>query len=271
LIKRAKKRNLKKIIARKAKNTETHNMIGSNWLHKISAVFRGSITAPLSRRRYDVPHEIVPNFTEQNDVYWNVYQSPYHDFLFLGGTNPEELQQAEKTAGKPICYRISVTDADTGHLPGVEIKFPLPEILYWGYGSTSEALNEVTQKNMETFHNAVKTVVGLVKMFEAEDKNCIIYLHCSAGMNRSPAVMARAISEMHDIPIDETLKGIDQVRPVALNDGFYIAAIHENPAEPEWEESMRMLDQENTLQEQQIDLNPPKPNQKVKIPSLQPS
>lgn len=188
-----------------------------NWLQKIGMT-RGK-ASPQGLRFY-LPEESGP--------FDAIYQSPDFPHVFLGSSDPDDIQKAKKLAGQPICCRFDLAAAQNEHLPHADFAFSLPEYPVWG-----------EQEQQETQPEFQKAINILAKVIET--RNCPIYVHCVAGMNRSVAVLAGAISRLTKRPVKNILQEIKSRRgSVGLHDSYLQMLSLSSPYdEPDWRQQIQ--------------------------------
>lgn len=151
-----------------------------------------------------------------------IYQSPDFPHVFLGSMQLDDMMDAEKMAGQPICIRIDLTNESlrprdlqsapqSFRLPEATMKVPLPDepkdlpldqqaIWQQEFNKASDQLAEIISKN-----------------------NCPIYVHCSVGMNRSVATLLAALSKLTGKPIGQlhaemkSIRGMINPNPMYTN------------------------------------------------------
>ena len=140
--------------------------------------------------------------------YDDIYQSVDFPHVFLGSSNPHDMQRAEQLAGRPICFRVNVADLETKHLQPANLSYSLPEPEMW------------TEKEQREIKPVFKHVVDQLA-HAIQTMDCPIYVHCYAGINRSVAALAGAISKLTGRPVSDVLGEIKSQRGSASpHDGY---------------------------------------------------
>jgi len=236
-----------------------------NWVRKLAYQLDQGIRGsdPRTNTFYD-PRGDRPRaqvqIADDGDIYNPAYQSPEFPFVFVGGANNLELDDAKQkfiqTYGrKPEVIEFNVTD-DQSHeaLEGVtkRYNFPLSEPPRLGFNSRDERLNEISRE----YHNLYTAAAGkLAETIRAQaqlppDQQSLIYVHCSYGMNRGPAVYLRAISELTNKKLEDTLGHMAHSRVVDIERTLIGSYFEGNPAEQERIEQIRQqLDVEDPYQD----------------------
>lgn len=212
----------------------------TNWFQKFCTRYRGYHTDNVVRRY------MPENIGEMEEV----YQSSDLPWVFLGGADRSEMQQAEQLAGQPICARIDVTDADTRHLPEpLTQKIPFPEFKIWDDQSYSETKN--------LFNKTVDMVTQTIS-----SRRCPIYIHCSAGANRSVSILAAAISRITGKSIFEILREMKSKRGIVSPHDVYVMMAVENSTNPHDVSHRQQL-----LEDVAIDEDSPSSNTELELKS----
>lgn len=119
------------------------------------------------------------------------YQQPYHlieDGLYLGEAVTEPpigTQAVVNVCGRPDPYEVE----HVLHLPVLE------------------------QGNSQPTVEWLQKIVAFID--EQRDAERTVYVHCSAGMNRSPTAVAAYLMFKHEWTADEALRYLQQKRPLA--------------------------------------------------------
>lgn len=190
-----------------------------NWLQKICTTFEGGST-PRSWGFY-MPKEIGEPEA--------IYQSKDVPWVFLGSADNDDLMRVQKMSGRPVCMRIDLTDQDTSHMPAPSQKIPFPEFPVW----TDPAYRDTQVR----FNKAVDSVVGVIK-----NHQCPIYVHCSAGANRSVSVLASALSHITGRSVFDIIKEMKTRRGVVSpHDAYLMMAVDysKNPEDQKRKEQVR--------------------------------
>lgn len=197
-----------------AEKTEYENM---NWLQKICA-YRGE-ASPRGLQFY-MPETIGP--------FGSIYQSSDFPHVFLGSSDPDDIKEAETIAGQPICFRFDVAAVQNRHLPHADFETYLPEYSVWGKRE-QRRIQPKLKKTIDTLANIIST------------KSCPIYVHCSAGMNRSVAVLAGAISKLTNRSIESILKEIKSKRgSTSPHDSYLYMLSRQSPYDsPVWKKRIQ--------------------------------
>lgn len=153
-------------------------------------------------------------FRKENPEYeprFDVYQSSDFPHVFLGGE--DDLAEAEAKAGQPICQIVDLRD--------------LPEIneSAWDYATFTTV--------QKSFDSKVNDLVQKIT-----NTDCPIFVHCALGANRSAAVLAAALAQLTNKPLNTILSEMKQVRSfVGPQDPYYLMALQQSPSEtPEFKQ-----------------------------------
>ncbi|MHA2279745.1 MAG: protein-tyrosine phosphatase family protein [Promethearchaeota archaeon] len=112
-------------------------------------------------------------------------------------------------AGQSMCKIVDCRD-----LPEIDAENPS-----WDFGFYSTVKAKFDQK--------VEHVVNLI-----QSTKCPIFVHCAAGINRSVAVLAAALSLLTNKSIDTILADMKESRMiVAPQDPYYLMALETSPSE----------------------------------------
>lgn len=179
-----------------------------SWLQQIAQRFEN--TSYWGRRF----HQDNPDFAGDFDV----YQSADFPHVFLGGAN--DINDAEKKAGQSMCKIVDCRD-----LPEIDAENPS-----WDFGFYTTVKAKFDQK--------VEHVVSLI-----QSTKCPIFVHCAAGINRSVAVLAAALSLLTNKSIDTILADMKNSRMVvAPQDPYYLMALETSPSEAPGSTQRRFLE-----------------------------
>lgn len=142
-----------------------------------------------------------PQFQGQLDV----YQSQDFPHVFLGGQ--DELDDVIAKTNQEVCAIIDCRD-----LPEIS-----PDDLYWDY----DKYNQVKQQ----FDRKVQQVIAQI-----QGNQCPVYVHCAAGINRSVAVLAAALSSLTGKNVDSLLAEMKKSRMIINpQDPYYLMATEASP------------------------------------------
>ena len=167
-----------------------------------------------------------------------IYQCPEAPWVFLGGADLDDIRAAEQMAGQPICLRVDVTDKNTTELPGPVIKIPLPEFRTWS-GAQYEAVQQ-------DFQEAASRLAQVI-----QSRRCPIFVHCSAGANRSVSVLAAALTQITGRPVFDILREMKSVRGlVHPHDPYVMMALDYSQSEEDV--SQREMIRQNIDMDQEI-------------------
>lgn len=171
----------------------------NNWLQKISNSYLGQ------------PSETALQWYAPTQIgdYSTIYQSKDIPWVFLGSASMEDIEQVQQMAGKPVCIRYDLTDANTNSLPVTSYKYRFPELPVWD----DNAYNAVSKY----FREAVNNLVNLIM-----SHRCPIYVHCTAGANRSVSILAAALSKITGKSIFDVLREIKNQRGLASPHDAYV-------------------------------------------------
>ena len=202
----------------------------SCWLTKICNRYRGK-EFPLSVNYY-LPQKIGPAE--------NIYQSPDFNWVFLGSAEQDDLKKVQQISGRPVCVRLDLTDKDTSHLPRNGIKIPFPEFNTW------------TEPQYDQVQHVFNETVDFLSQLITQNRHCPIYVHCSAGMNRSVAILASALANLTGRPLNTILSEMKSIRGIILpHDVYYMMALENSQSDsPETKADMKdqlNLDREHVL------------------------
>lgn len=147
-----------------------------------------------------------------------VYQSPDFPYVFLGGADEDQLKVVEQTTGKPICIRVDLRSHSPREsfffeeVPEAHMRVPLPD---------NPPIEAPTQMNewQAVFNKTVDQLAEIIAR-----NQCPIYVHCSAGMNRSVATLVAALAKLTGREFADILGEMKQIRPV----------VHPNPTYLQW-------------------------------------
>lgn len=158
----------------------------------------------------------------------NVYRSIDFPHVFLGGADIDDISDVEQMAGAKICARIDVTDAEVSRmLPPHTIKTPLPEHRQWDeqkYNAAQEQFNQTADQ--------------LCQIITAN--HCPIYVHCSAGVNRSVSILSAALSKLTNRPLNDILTEMRTQRfHISPHDAYYLMALEYSPADDTHKQQVR--------------------------------
>lgn len=181
------------------------------WLHKISN-YHG--TSWLTPHRYDKHHIDI-----NDDNVDNIYQSSDFPWVFLGGATINDINTVQQIAGQSICIRFDVTDRDTSNLPNPVTKIPFHEPDVW----TMDYYNKTQQRFNDTANSLVDAI---------QNNRCPIYVHCSAGINRSVSILAAALTKLTRKKLDDILQEMKSMRAIiAPQDPYYLLALEYSPSD----------------------------------------
>ncbi len=119
-----------------------------------------------------------------------IYQSRDFPWVFLGSAEPDDLREVSVKTGVPPekIRHIDVTSEVVVDLPPADLKVPLPDAPKW---------RNHEEQNMwkSVFWNLADDVANIIR--QAGRSGEIVYIHCSAGKNRSVATLAAALSQLY--------------------------------------------------------------------------
>ena len=143
-----------------------------------------------------------------------VYRSPEFPHVFLGAADEADIQTVEKITGRPVCIRVdlrSESNKERNFPAGIkppQMRVPLPD----------EPGQEPA--TMEYWRNEFEATVNqLAEIIASND--CPIYVHCSAGMNRSVATLSAALAKLTGRGFTDVLKERKELRPMSHPNAVY--------------------------------------------------
>jgi protein tyrosine/serine phosphatase len=190
-----------------------------SWLQKISGNFYGD-PSPKGLNLYEPIH---------TGDYGAIYQSKDFPHVFLGSSNTEDIKEAERIAGKPICFRVDVAALDNNELGKADLSLHLPERKMWDQRSEDEV--------QSVFDAAANKLAEIIL-----EKNCPIYVHCFAGINRSVAVLAAALAKLTGKKAFEVLREIRSQRQVSPADNYLYLLARYNDSKEDPEQVRQLLE-----------------------------
>lgn len=182
-----------------------------NWLTKLSISFPGKPT----ETTWKYYNDAGTNFDGDPE---QIYQSRDLPWVFLGSADNSDIQKVQSITGKPVCMRLDLTDADTSDLPQPAQKIPFPEHETWDEGSF-----DLVSKQ---FNNTVEQLINMI------NRKCPIYVHCSAGVNRSVSVLAAAISRITNRSVFDILREMKSTRGIIGPHDAYVMMAIQNSNHP---------------------------------------
>ncbi len=133
-------------------------------------------------------------------VNYDVFRSPRYPNVFMGGK--DDKAEVAALAGQPICMTINCMD-----LPEVDPRQGMDDQEYEAVKSLFD------QKVIETM-SAIATA------------SCPVFVHCANGANRSPSVLAAALSRLTGESVDDLLSEMKTQRAyVNPQDAFHDMAV----------------------------------------------
>lgn len=136
----------------------------------------------------------------------SIYQSPDFPHVFLGAAEEDDIRSVEEKAGKPVCIRIDLRGFGVDErtfsedVPSPQMRVPLPD----------DPTKTPDMKEWQTKFN--QTVDQLASIISSNQ--CPIYVHCSAGMNRSVATLGAALSKLTGRDFQDILSEMKMLRPM---------------------------------------------------------
>ncbi len=201
-----------------------------NWLKK-AVKFRGR-TSPKSIQWYRPPGgfpKIDPRDPRSDPT--NLYAwPPDNPRIFLGPADSTRIKEVESITGQPVCRRIDVAFHENTEIPGTapaSSKYTLPEHENWSDPEIQQVWPE--------FKSAADDIV---KTFQTT--NCPIYVHCKAGINRSAAVLAAALTRITGQTLQQILMEMKSQRfIISPHDSYFAMAAMYSPSDsPEWKQQV---------------------------------
>lgn len=229
----------------------------SKWIEKLSFEIPGNSVY--------FPNNIVnrqPQLKVDKNTEIGIYRSKDFPHVFLGaGFDTTDIRKAEEMAGAKVCARIDVTSAEApDDMPPHSIKTPLPEYHTW-----SEEQYNATQLEFNRTADQLCQVIMSTQ--------CPVFVHCSAGINRSVSILSAAISKLTNRPLDDVLNEIKSQRfNVSPHDAYYLMALEYSPADDEHKSQVRQqIDRDQHTTPSDSALNQSIPWSTVSIPTPEPT
>ena len=180
---------------------------------------------------------------------FNIYQSPEKPWVFLGeGESSADFElasaQFERTFGQePSCvlrFQVAGEQLDPKLPPAVVVE-PLPD------PSTDSWSDAEFRRVQERFNERAEQIANTIE----HNQTCLIYVHCAMGVNRSPAILAAALSRITGKSIFEILRSMREQRTFVAPTDPYIMMALEFSNHPEDQRQVQTARQEMHVPEEE--------------------
>ncbi len=202
-----------------------------NWLYKTFGISGGR--GEWAAQQYS-PGASMPSF--------NIYQCPEKPWVFLGqGEDSTDFEiataQFERTFGNPptciLRFQVTGETLDPKLPPAVAVEpLPDPNTQVWSDAEYSEVQSRFNER-AEQIANTIE-----------HNQSCLIFVHCAAGVNRSPAILAAALSRITGKSIFEILRGMKEQRTLVSPTDAYIMMALEFSNHPDDQRQVQSARQE---------------------------